>query len=85
MIKYLDISSKINFIVDDNKDKHFKFTPGDKIQVLPSEMIYKNKQDYVIVFAWEHTKKIIDNHKKFFNIGGKFISLFPNFEIIEKI
>ena len=85
LIKYLDISSKINFIVDDNKDKHFKFTPGDKIQVLPSEMIYKNKQDYVIVFAWEHTKKIIGNHKKFFKNGGKFISLFPNFEIIEKI
>ena len=85
LIKYLDISSKINFIVDDNKDKHFKFTPGDKIQVLPSEMIYKNIQDYVIVFAWEHTKKIIGNHKKFFKNGGKFISLFPNFEIIEKI
>ena len=85
LIKYLDISSKINFIVDDNKDKHYKFTPGDGIEVLPTEMIYKNKQDYVIVFAWEHTKKIINNHKKFIESGGKFISLFPNFEIIDQL
>lgn len=85
LIKYLDISSKINFIVDDNKDKHYKFTPGDEIEVLPTEMIYKNKQDYVIVFAWEHTKKIISNHKKFIESGGKFISLFPDFRIIDQI
>ena len=85
MIKYLDISSKINFIVDDNKDKHNKFTPGDGIEVLPTEMIYKNKQDYVIVFAWEHTKKIISNHKKFIESEGKFISLFPDFRIIDQI
>ena len=39
----------------------------------------EKKQNYVIVFAWEHTKKIINNHKKFIESSGKFISLFPNF------
>ena len=83
LIKYLDISSKINFIVDDNKEKHYKFTPVDRIEVLPTEMIYKNRQDYLIIFAWEHTKKIISNHQKFLELGGKFISLFPSFQIID--
>jgi SAM-dependent methyltransferase len=82
LIKYFNISSKISYIVDDNKDKHFKFTPGDKIQVLPTDNIYKSKQDYVIIFAWEHSEKIINNHSDFLKNGGKFINIFPKFEII---
>ena len=82
LIKFFDIGDKIKYIVDDNKDKHNKFTPGSRIEVLPSEDIYKKNPNYLIIFAWEHTDKIIAKHKEFFKRGGSFIRIFPNVEII---
>tara|TARA_B100000029_G_scaffold501461_1_gene574877 strand:+ start:226 stop:1467 length:1242 start_codon:yes stop_codon:yes gene_type:complete len=82
LIKFLDIGNKFKFIVDDNKDKHYKFTPGSRIEVLPTDKIYEEKIDYLIVFAWEHFKKIIKKNEKFSKNGGKFINLFPSIEII---
>lgn len=82
LIKFLDIGDKFEFIVDDNKDKHNKFTPGSRIEVLPTDKIYEEKIDYLIVFAWEHFQKIIKKNEKFSKNGGKFINLFPSIEII---
>ena len=55
----------------------------------PSEIgisiMYGNlNKDYVIIFAWEHSSKILSNHKKFIENGGKFINIFPKLEIISK-
>ncbi len=83
-IKYFDIAKKIDFILDDNKEKHGKYTPGYPIQVLPSASLYNLNKDYVIIFAWEHSSKILSNHKKFIENGGKFINIFPKLEIISK-
>jgi len=82
LIKFFNIGSKINFIVDDNKGKHFKFTPGDRIKVLPSNEIYKGNTDYLVIFAWEHQKKIMKKHIKFKKLGGKFINILPDFKVI---
>ena len=62
--------------------KHYKFTPGSRIEVLPTDKIYEEKIDYLIVFAWEHFEKIIKKNEKFSKSGGKFINLFPSIEII---
>ena len=82
LIKYFDIASKINFIVDDNQEKHFKFTPGDRIRVYPSQEIYKKKIDYLVIFAWEHAEKIIKKHQNFIKEGGTFINIIPKLELI---
>ena len=39
--------------------KTFKFSPGDQIEVLPTNLISKNKPDYLIILAWIHADKII--------------------------
>ena len=83
LIKFFDIAEKIQFIVDDNKDKHYKFTPGSRIQVFPSEYIYENEPKYLIIFAWEHADKIIKKHEEFLKKGGSFIKIFPKIEIIK--
>ena len=80
--RIIDGAFQINFIVDDNKSKHFKFTPGDRIKVLPSYEIYKGNTDYLVIFAWEHQKKIMKKHQKFKKQGGKFINILPNFKVI---
>ena len=53
-------------VVDDNNEKHFKFSPGDQIEVLPTKAIKENKPDYLIILAWIHADKIIS--KKNFHI-----------------
>ena len=82
LINYFNINSKFLYIVDDNKDKHFKFTPGNRIEVFPTTKIYEDEIDFLIIFAWEHSKKIMDSHKKFSEKGGKFINIFPEIQIV---
>lgn len=84
LIKYFGIADKLEFIVDDNKEKHGLYTPGYPIKVLPTDNLKQLKKDYVIIFAWEHSKKIINNHKNFLENGGKFINIFPKIQIIDK-
>lgn len=81
LIKYFDIADKIDFIVDDNEDKHNKFTPGSRIEVLPSEKIYEKKPDYLIIFAWEWSEQIIKKHDRFISDGGTFIKIFPELSL----
>ena len=77
LLSYFGIGSQLDFLVDDNKTKHYKFSPGDKIEVLPTSDIYKNPPDYILILAWLHADKIIQSHKKYLDEGGIFLRLFP--------
>lgn len=83
-LSYFQIGKYLDYIVDDNKQKQNKLTPTDQIKIFPTNEIYKRKTDYLIIFAWIHTEKIIKNYSDFINKGGKFIKLFPNIEIFPK-
>ena len=45
-------------------------------------MGYLQYTDYLLILAWMHADKIIENHTGYMRNGGKFIRLFPNLEII---
>ena len=83
LLNYFDIGNKIiSFIVDDNKLKQNRYTPGTRIPIFNSKQLYKKKPDYVILLAWNYSNFIIKKHKKFFKTGGKFIVPFPKIRII---
>ena len=83
LLNYFDIGNKIiSFIVDDNKLKQNRYTPGTRIPIFNSKQLYKKKPDYVILLAWNYSNFIIKTHKKFFKTGGKFIVPFPKIKII---
>ena len=83
LLNYFDIGNKIiSFIVDDNKLKQNRYTPGTRIPIFNSKQLYKKKPDYVILLAWNYSNYIIKTHKKFFRTGGKFIVPFPKIKII---
>ena len=84
IMTYFGMGEKIQYIFDDNKSKHYKFSPVNQIKVYPSEEIYKKKVNFLFIMAWIHEKKIILNHKDFLNNSGKFVSLYPKFKIIKK-
>ena len=82
LLSYFGFGNLIEFLVDDNKSKHFKFSPGDKLEVFPSSYIYTRKPDYLIILAWLYADTIINSHRRFMTEGGAFIRLFPRMEII---
>jgi len=83
-LNYFDIGKQIEHLYDDNSEKHFKFSPGDQIEVLPTKTIKKNKPDYLIILAWIHADKIISKNQSYIENGGSFLRFFPTVEIIKK-
>jgi len=77
LLSYFDIGDQIDFLVDDNTSKHYKFSPGDKLEVFPTSDIYSKKPNYLLILAWLHADKIIQNHKRYLDEGGVFLRLFP--------
>ena len=83
-LSYYNLSKFITKIYDDNEEKHYKFSPGNQIQVFPTKDIYKDNPDYLIILAWIHTEKIIKNYKRYVKNGGTFVSLHPVLKLIKK-
>ena len=79
-----DLGKKeINFIIDDNKLKQNKYTPGKNIKILNFKKLQDKKFDYIIILAWNFAKPIIQKLKK--NVKNKKFKIiipFPNFKII---
>jgi SAM-dependent methyltransferase len=85
LLTYLfDLGDSIKFIVDDDPDKQNFYSPGYHIPVLPTETIYKQNPDYIVILAWVHSDAIIENNKRFLEKGGKFITFFPELKVIGK-
>ena len=83
-LSYFDIGNHIDYLYDDNNEKHFKFSPGDQIEVLPTNDIDENKPDYLIILAWIHADNIISKNQNYLENGGAFLRFFPKIEIIKK-
>ncbi len=54
----------IKFAVDDNPMKQNLLIPGSKIPIVPSAQLNQNPTDYVVIFAWNFAKEILQK------IGG---------------
>lgn len=83
-LSYFEIGKYISKLYDDNEYKHFKYSPGDQIQVLPTNKILNDMPDYLVIFAWIHADKIIEDYKDYLDKGGAFIKFYPKLEIIKK-
>ena len=82
LIYHFGLNNFISYIFDDNAAKHNTYSPGFKIPVLPSELIYKKRPDYIVLLAWRFKDQIIEKHKKFLNNNGHFILPLPEVKII---
>ena len=79
-----DLSNKdIKLIVDDNKLKQGKLTPGKNIKIINFKELSKIKFDYIIILAWNFSDSIILKLKKSFKKRSfKIIVPFPKLKII---
>jgi SAM-dependent methyltransferase len=81
LLYHLDVAKLLSFIVDDNPRKHNTFSPGHHIPVLPSEVLYERKQDYVLILSWNYAEPIMKKHRAYSDAGGHFILPLPRLEV----
>ena len=62
MLNYFNISSEIDFIIEDNELKHEKFVPGVNIKIVSKDKI-KDKNNAILVLAWNFFEDIKKNNK----------------------
>ena len=82
-IAQLGLEKVIQYILDDHPQKVHKYSPGDRIPVLPTEELYKRKPDYVVILAWIHAKRIIENNRKYLEQGGHFVVCCPDIQVVD--
>lgn len=83
LLNYFKLDSKmIDYIVDSTPYKQGLYTPGSHIPIYSEDKIYETNPDYILIFAWNFSKEIIEKNKKYKNNGGKFILLEPTLQII---
>ena len=83
LLNYFGIGTEfLDYIVDDSPWKQGLYSPGKRIPVVPSKTLYEEKPDYLLILAWNFADSIINIHRKFKELGGKFIIPVPTPKII---
>ena len=75
----------LDCVLDVNKDKYEKFTPGTNIIIKDEKILKYKKPDYIFILIWHFKESIKSKLKKYINNGGKLIMPFPKMRIIKKI
>lgn len=82
VINYFGITPDlVECIYDTTPIKQNKFSPGAHIPVMPYEQFHLSKPDYVLLFAWNHAKEIIEKEKEYMANGRKWITYVPTVQI----
>lgn len=79
---HFELAPFMEYLVDDNDLKQGLYSPGYHLPVYPTERIFSDTPDYVVILAWQHQQHIIQKHKVFLNSGGKFLIPLPSFRVI---
>ena len=82
LLYHFELGTYVDFIADDNPIKHYLYSPGFHIPVLPSSELYVRKPDIVVILAWIYAEPIIRRHEKFTQQGGKFLIPLPDLKIV---
>ena len=81
-IHHLGLGELLKFLVDDDTRNQNLYSPSFHIPVMPSQAIYDQKADYVVILAWRYADPILKKHQAFLERGGHFIIPFPEVQIV---
>jgi hypothetical protein len=74
IINFYGLTKKdIQFAVDDNPMKQNLLIPGSKIPIVPSAYLNEHPTDYVVIFAWNFAKEILQKLGALKEKGVKFL------------
>jgi methylation protein EvaC len=75
----------IESFVDSTIEKQGTYTPGSHIPVKSPEEMRINPPDYLILFAWNHEKEILDKEKELARNNVQWIRFVPRVEILNNL
>jgi SAM-dependent methyltransferase len=70
------------FLVDDNVRRQGLYSPGKHLPVLSPRELVKQHIELTIILAWMYNVPIIKGNKEYLSIGGKFVTILPEFKTI---
>jgi hypothetical protein len=82
LLYYFNLGEALAFMVDDNPVRHGRFTPGHHVPVLPSNALYDQAPDDVLLLAWRYADPIMSRHAAFRQAGGRFILPLPEITVV---
>jgi methylation protein EvaC len=83
VLNYCGIGSDlIEYICDTTPLKQGKYSPGMHIPIKSYDFFKKDKPDYAVLFAWNHSSEIFEKEKDYLAQGGKWICFVPKVEIL---
>lgn len=68
----------VECIFDTTPIKQNKLSPGAHIPVLPYEKFRSSNPDYVLLFAWNHAREIMEKEKEYMADGRHWITYIPS-------
>jgi methylation protein EvaC len=84
VLNFCDIGPDIiSFICDSTPEKQGKLSPGMYIPIVTPETMRAAKPDYLVLFAWNHEREILDKEKELTLSGTKWIRFVPKVEVLE--
>lgn len=75
-------ASLISYISDSTKEKIGTYAPGSHIPIVSHEQMRLNPPDYLVLFAWNHEKEIMEKESRILDPGTKWIRFVPKVEVI---
>lgn len=73
----------IAYISDTTPTKQGKFTPGAHVPVKPYEDFVADYPHYAVLFAWNHSREIMEKEQAYKAAGGKWINFVPKVDVQE--
>ena len=85
LLNFFNINnSMIEYVIDDNKLKQGKIIPNVNVKIISKEEGYSMKPEYVVIFAWNFYKEIINNNMELLDKGVTFIVPTQKIKMIDK-
>ncbi|AKH77641.1 C-methyltransferase C-terminal domain protein [Leptospira interrogans str. 2003000735] len=72
------ITDLIDYVIDDNPNKKGLYMPIGNLEIVGSDVLYsKNIKFCLLSLNPQNQPRVVENHKKFVDDGGIFVSIFP--------
>lgn len=72
----------VSYTVDRSPDKQNLFTPGAHIPVRSTDVLIRDRPDYVLLLAWNFADEILEQQAEYRRRGGQFIIPIPAVRIV---
>ncbi len=85
LMSYVGIDDRhLDYIVDRSTVKQRRFTPGNRLEILPPDVLARRRPDAVLLLTWNFAQEIVRQQRGYLDAGGTFIVPVPRVHTIGK-